>query len=55
MGISPRINLYIEINTIITNIIHQYVSDDDIHVYSIDELFAHLNKVKNLHDNYHIK
>ena len=39
-------NLYIETNIKIVNIIRRYVSDDDIHVYSIDELFVRFDKVK---------
>ncbi len=42
-------NLYIETNLKIVNIIRRYVSDDDIHVYSIDELFVRFDKVKHLY------
>lgn len=38
--VPPRMGLYIETNVKIVNIIRRYVSDDDIHVYSIDELFC---------------
>ena len=49
--VPPRMNLYIETNIKIVNIIRRYVSDDDIHVYSIDELFVRFDKVKNLYGN----
>lgn len=47
--VPPRMNLYIETNLKIVNIIRRYVSDDDIHVYSIDELFVRFDKVKHLY------
>lgn len=35
----PRMSLYIKYSTLIYNIYLKYVSSDDIHVYSIDEVF----------------
>ncbi len=49
--VPPRMGLYIETNMKIVNIIRRYVSDDDIHVYSIDELFIRYDKVKSLYGN----
>lgn len=53
--VPPRMGLYIETNMKIVNIIRRYVSDDDIHVYSIDELFIRYDKVKNLYGNVDVK
>lgn len=53
--VPPRMGLYIETNVKIVNIIRRYVSDDDIHVYSIDELFVRYDKVKNLYGNVNVK
>lgn len=48
--------LYIDTNKKIVNIIKRYVADDDdIHVYSIDELFVRYDKVKNLYGNVDVK
>ncbi|MGH2245738.1 excinuclease ABC subunit A, partial [Enterococcus faecalis] len=48
LQVAPRMGLYIETNMKIVNIIRRYVSDEDIHVYSIDELFIRYDKVKNM-------
>lgn len=53
--VPPRMNLYIEKNMQIVNIIRRYVSDEDIHVYSIDELFVRFDKVKKLYNNCSVK
>lgn len=53
--VPPRMGLYIETNMKIVNIIRRYVSDDDIHVYSIDELFIRYDKVKSLYGNVDVK
>lgn len=53
--VPPRMGLYIETNMKIVNIIRQYVSDNDIHVYSIDELFVRYDRVKNLYGNVDVK
>ncbi|SEO03096.1 DNA polymerase V [Amphibacillus marinus] len=37
--VPPRMNFYIEMNMRINNIYRQYVPDEDIHIYSIDETF----------------
>lgn len=37
--VPPRMNYYIEKNTEINNIYRKYVSDEDLHIYSIDESF----------------
>ncbi|MEM5057955.1 excinuclease ABC subunit A, partial [Enterococcus faecalis] len=55
LQVPPRMGLYIETNMKIVNIIRRYVSDDDIHVYSIDELFIRYDKVKNLYGNIDVK
>lgn len=44
-------NLNIETNIKIVNIIRRHISDDDIHVYTIDELFLRFDKAKNLYGN----
>lgn len=53
--VPPRMKVYIETNIKIVNIIRRYVSDEDIHVYSIDELFIRYDKVKNLYGNCDVK
>lgn len=54
--VPPRMQLYIDTNKKIVNIIKRYVADDDdIHVYSIDELFVRYDKVKNLYGNVDVK
>jgi len=55
LQVPPRMELYIETNIKIVTIIRRYVSDDDIHVYSIDELFVRYDKVKNLYGNVDVK
>lgn len=37
--VPPRMSLYIEKNMYINNIYRTYVSDDDLHIYSVDESF----------------
>lgn len=37
--VPPRMNYYIEKNTEINDIFRKYVSDEDLHIYSIDESF----------------
>ena len=39
---TPRMSLYIKYSTMIYNIYLKYLSPDDIHVYSIDEVFCDL-------------
>lgn len=46
--VPPRMNLYIKKNLIINNIFKQYVSNEDILVYSIDETFVDVSKSKKL-------
>lgn len=46
--VPPRMNLYIEKNTHINNIFRQYVADEDIHVYSIDETFIRVDASEKL-------
>lgn len=46
--VPPRMNLYIKENIKINNIFRQYVSDEDILVYSIDETFVRINASKKL-------
>ncbi len=38
----PRMGLYMEISTIIYNVYLRYIAPEDIHVYSIDEVFIDL-------------
>lgn len=38
--VPPRMSYYIEKNTEINNIFRKYVSDEDLHIYSIDESFV---------------
>ena len=37
--VEPRMNLYIKVNRLINEIFREFVSDEDIHIYSIDESF----------------
>lgn len=46
--VPPRMNLYIKKNLIINAIYKQYVADEDILVYSIDETFVNVTKSKKL-------
>lgn len=46
--VPPRMNLYIKKNLHINNIFRQYVADEDILVYSIDETFVDISKSKKL-------
>lgn len=63
--VPPRMNFYIEKNTEINDIFRKYVSDEDLHIYSIDESFVSVRsslklfKRKNAYDmarmiQYHI-
>ncbi|MFC5976185.1 excinuclease ABC subunit A, partial [Carnobacterium antarcticum] len=38
--VPPRMQFYIEKNTEINDIFRKYVSDEDLHIYSIDESFV---------------
>ena len=55
LQVPPRMGLYIEKNMQIVDIVRRYASDDDIHVYSIDELFVRYDKVKELYNNVDVK
>lgn len=46
--VPPRMNLYIQKNLVINNIFRQYVSDEDILIYSIDETFIRITSSKRL-------
>lgn len=46
--VPPRMNLYIERNMQINDIFRQYVSDDDLYIYSIDESFVRIQSSKRL-------
>lgn len=46
--VPPRMNLYIQKNLVINNIFRQYVSDEDILIYSIDETFIRITASKRL-------
>ena len=46
--VPPRMNLYIKKNMIINNIFRQYVGDEDILVYSIDETFIRIDSSQRL-------
>ena len=37
--VEPRMKLYIKVNMMINEIFREFVSDEDIHIYSIDESF----------------
>lgn len=37
--VEPRMSLYIKVNMMINSIFKEFVSDEDIHIYSIDESF----------------
>lgn len=47
----PRMYEYIKINMLILETIQKYVPAEDIHVYSIDELFIRYDNVKHLYNN----
>ena len=44
---SPRMEMYLEFSTEIYNVYLKYVSSDDIHVYSIDEVFIDVSNYLN--------
>lgn len=46
--VPPRMDLYIEKNIAFNNILRQYVRDDDLHLYSIDESFIRIDASKRL-------
>lgn len=45
----PRMARYIEINMKIVEIVRRYVPEEDLHIYSIDEMFLDVTSVLNLH------
>lgn len=51
----PRMKEYIEINTSILDTIRKYVPQEDIHVYSIDELFIRYDNVKQLYNHANVR
>lgn len=53
--VPPRMQMYIDKNIEIVNLIKRYVADEDIHVYSIDELFVRFDRVKALYNNCDVK
>lgn len=55
LKVPPRMQLYIDKNIEIVNIIKEYVSEEDIHVYSIDELFIRYDKVKKMYRECDVK
>ncbi|MBP1042922.1 Y-family DNA polymerase [Vagococcus sp. BWB3-3] len=46
--VPPRMNLYIKRNMEINNIFREYVSDEDLFIYSIDESFVRIQASKRL-------
>lgn len=46
--VEPRMRLYLEINQKIVKIFQRFVSDDDLHLYSIDESFLDVTRTQNL-------
>lgn len=51
----PRMAEYIKINLAIIETIKTYVPIEDIHIYSIDELFIRYDNVKQLYNNVDVK
>ncbi|MHC5267685.1 Y-family DNA polymerase [Enterococcus sp. LJL98] len=51
----PQMQKYIEINLKIIETIKNYVPIEDIHIYSIDELFIRYDNVKRLYKNVDVK
>ncbi|GGI64755.1 Y-family DNA polymerase [Enterococcus alcedinis] len=51
----PRMYEYIKINMLILETIQKYVPAEDVHVYSIDELFIRYQNVKRLYNNADVK
>ena len=47
----PRMRFYMEVSSYIYNIYLDFFSDEDIHVYSIDEVFINLNPYLHLYGN----
>lgn len=46
----PRMQLYIEKSSLVTNIILNFIGEDDIHIYSIDEVFINLEPYLKLYN-----
>ena len=46
----PRMQLYIEKSSLVTSIILDFIGEDDIHVYSIDEVFINLEPYLKLYN-----
>ncbi|MFS0781460.1 Y-family DNA polymerase [Bacillus sp. 1P06AnD] len=44
----PHMNLYLSMNRVIQDIFRRYVSDDDLHIYSIDESFLDVTASRKL-------
>ena len=47
--VEPRMSLYIKVNMLINDIFKEFVADEDIHIYSIDESFLDVSKSKHLY------
>lgn len=45
---NPRMNLYVKVNQKINNIFRNYVADEDLHIYSIDESILDVTSSLNL-------
>ena len=45
----PRMRLYMQVSNYIYNIYLKYFSEEDVHIYSIDEVFINLNPYINLY------
>lgn len=49
--VEPRMKLYIKVNMMINEIFREFVSDEDIHIYSIDESFLDVTHSHALYGN----
>ena len=51
MIVEPSMNLYLKVNAMIIEIFKRFVSDEDLHIYSIDEVFLDVTPSKRLFGN----
>lgn len=47
--VEPRMSLYIKVNMLINDIFKEFVAEEDIHIYSIDESFLDVSKSQQLY------
>lgn len=49
LKVPPRMSMYIDMNLKIIDVVRRFVADEDIYVYSIDEMFVRCDKVLKLY------